>query len=270
LEEFHKRSAKRKRKQQHMFGRYSLEERKKIKEKSRARRNDPQRNRKRRRDWSDDEDEEAFEKIRTGGDRVLGRDAGEARRAPGVEVVPGAETEAVGVPGLVLSVRRTGALVRVAQRELMARVPRGLRLAVGDDVRVAGFEKELPYVSALAPRRTELVRPDPGNASKALLLAANVDLAILVLSVVTPPLRPRLIDRFLVALSRGGVEPVLCVNKLDLLDRLEGHEARVALERELLPYRELGLPIALTSAESGELPRARYEAYRRILDSLKG
>lgn len=252
MEEFHKRSAKRKRKQQHMFGRYSLEERKKIKEKSRARHNDPQRNRKRRRDWSD---EEAFEKIRTGSDRVLGRDAGTPRRAPGVEVVPGAETEVVGVPGLVLSVRRTGALVRVAQREFLARVPRGLRLAVGDDVRVAGFEKELPYVSAALPRRTELVRPDPGNASKALLLAANVDLAILVLSVVSPPLRPRLIDRFLVALSRGGVEPLLCVNKLDLLDRLgrlEGHEARVAVERELLPYRELGLPIALTSAQSGE------------------
>lgn len=254
MEEFHKRSSKRKRNQkklQHLFGRHTLEEQRQIKEKSKARRGDWTRTRKRQRDRDEEDDDGAgFEKIQTGRDRVLGRDAGPNRRASGVTIAVGADAQAVGVPALVVAVHKTGVIVRLAdRREVLARVPRALRLVVGDEVRVGGFELDLPHVTALTPRRSELGRPDPGNANERLLLAANVDLAVLVLSVVTPPLRPRLADRFLVALAESEVEPLLCVNKLDLFER---QEQRVDLERELRPYRELGLSVFPTSAATGE------------------
>src|SRR5688572_31277766 len=47
------------------------------------------------------------------------------------------------------------------------------------------------------------------------LIAANVDVVVHVVSLKSPPLRPRLIDRFLIAIQRGGARPVICVNKVD-------------------------------------------------------
>ena len=50
------------------------------------------------------------------------------------------------------------------------------------------------------------------------LIAANIDVVVHVVSVKAPPLRVRLIDRYLIAIQRGGAQPVVCVNKIDLLD----------------------------------------------------
>lgn len=121
-------------------------------------------------------------------------------------------------------------------------------IAVGDFVEL-DEEGEGARVIAVRARRSSLARPDPANADRERVLAANIDLAVVVLSVVSPPLRPALIDRFLVALDYGGVSPVLCVNKVDLL----GDESERDRVLEILaPYRELGIPCFLTSAESGE------------------
>jgi ribosome biogenesis GTPase len=111
-------------------------------------------------------------------------------------------------------------------------------VAVGDRVEV-----ENGRVVAVAPRRTRLSRPDPLNPHRERVIAANVDVVIHVVSVKTPPFRPRLIDRFLVAIGRGGAQPVICVNKIDLLT-------------EPLPsldvYRDLGVPVIRCSTVTGE------------------
>jgi ribosome biogenesis GTPase len=120
-------------------------------------------------------------------------------------------------------------------------------VAVGDRVELAEWGDSLRAV-AVAPRSSSLARPDPGNAGRERVLAANVDLAVVVLSVVSPPLRPALIDRFLVALEYGGVAPALCVNKADLLDSEERKRVRTVLD----PYRALEIPSLVVSAEQGE------------------
>jgi len=63
-----------------------------------------------------------------------------------------------------------------------------------------------------------------------------------------PPLRPRLIDRFLIAIQRGGARPVICVNKIDLLEPPE----REAELRRLDVYRDLGVPVVGCSTRTGE------------------
>lgn len=102
-------------------------------------------------------------------------------------------------------------------------------------------------VSSIAPRRTMLSRPDPAIPGKALVFAANVDRVVVVTSVVAPPLHPRIIDRFLVAIAHGGAEAMIVVNKVDLLDDSPDREAELALLR---PYRSLGIPLVLVSAAS--------------------
>jgi ribosome biogenesis GTPase len=118
-------------------------------------------------------------------------------------------------------------------------------LAVGDRV-VTEESDGVTRLSAVLPRRTVLSRPDPLNPRMQRLIAANIDVVVNVVSVKAPPLRPRLIDRFLIAIERGGARAAICVNKIDLLD---------GDERELAPldvYRELGVPVVGVSTKSGE------------------
>jgi ribosome biogenesis GTPase / thiamine phosphate phosphatase len=120
-------------------------------------------------------------------------------------------------------------------------------LAVGDRV-IASEESGQWRVVAVLPRRTVLARPDPLHAHLQRIIAANVDVVIHVVSVKAPPLRPRLIDRYLIAIQRGGAQPVICVNKVDLLDA----EEREQEIEKLAPYLELGVPVIGCSTKTGE------------------
>jgi ribosome biogenesis GTPase / thiamine phosphate phosphatase len=131
-------------------------------------------------------------------------------------------------------------------------------LAVGDRVLVAERGGAVRTVTEVLPRRTRLSRPDPANPHLERVIVANVDAVVVVVSVRSPPLRPRLVDRYLVAIGRGGAEPVLCVNKLDLLAEEEHKEE---LDR-LRPYEDLGVPVLPCSAATG----AGLDELRRALD----
>jgi len=89
------------------------------------------------------------------------------------------------------------------------------------------------------------------------VLAANVDNMCIVASLVDPPLRPALIDRFLVAASVGNLDPTIVINKIDLAT-----DEEIAAARELLaPYMILGYPITFVSA----LKRKNIDAIRGFL-----
>ena len=120
-------------------------------------------------------------------------------------------------------------------------------LAVGDRAIVAE-ESGAWRLERVLPRRTVLARPDPINPHRQRLIAANIDNVVHVVSVKAPPLRLRLIDRFLIAIQRGGARPVICVNKIDLLDPSDRTTELAPLEA----YRDLGAPIVLCSTQTGE------------------
>ena len=120
-------------------------------------------------------------------------------------------------------------------------------LAVGDRVTLTR-ERGVDRIAVILPRRSVLARPDPHRRHVQRLIAANVDVVIHVVSVKAPPLRPRLIDRYLIAIQRGGATPVICVNKIDLLD----DATREAELRKLDVYRDLGVTVAACSTRTGE------------------
>lgn len=154
---------------------------------------------------------------------------------------------------IVISVSSGRCRVFQEGQELDCMVPKELApmqrsaLAVGDRVRVSE-ESGVWKVESVLPRRTVLARPDPLHRHMQRLIAANVDVVIHVVSVKAPPLRPRLIDRFLIAIQRGGAQPVICVNKIDLLGAAERDE-EIA---KLAPYLDLGVPVIGCSTKSGE------------------
>jgi ribosome biogenesis GTPase len=121
-------------------------------------------------------------------------------------------------------------------------------LTVGDRVVVEPADGGNWRIRAVLPRHSVLARPDPLNPRLQRLIAANIDVVVCVVSLKAPPLRPRLIDRFLIAIQRGGARPVIAVNKIDLVPAEER-------ERELAPleaFAKLDVPIIGCSTKSGE------------------
>lgn len=149
--------------------------------------------------------------------------------------------------GLVIAVSRKGCTVRSpdGQERRLWFHNSVATAAVGDRM---GFDPALGADRALAcvrPRRSFLSRPDPFEPALERVIAANVDLGVLVVAPVDDGLRTGVIDRVLVAMQRGAVQAVLVVNKCDLL----GGEQ--AVQRAIAPYVELGVQVHLCSAVSG-------------------
>jgi len=189
----------------------------------------------RRGDWS--EDDETFEKIpKSAGSGAVTRQNHLDPDLPRATVV------AVHHGRVALD---TGEQARIAPH--LALDPT-LRLAVGDEVAVSSQSGQ-SRVEGIVERRSRLSRPDPGNPNHELVIAANVDVAVVVVSVSNPPLHVGLIDRCLVALDRGGVEPLICVNKVDLL---EGPVDREQLQQKMAVYRDLSIPVLLCSTATGD------------------
>jgi ribosome biogenesis GTPase len=134
-------------------------------------------------------------------------------------------------------------------------------LAPGDEVRVEPLGDDW-FVRGIGARRSQLSRLALERSRLTeQLIAANVDLLVVVASAAQPRFKPGLVDRYLIAGGVGGVSPMLCVNKMDLVDAEPDGVAQ---------YRELGLTVAMVSCETGQGLDALREALHDKLSVLVG
>lgn len=127
-------------------------------------------------------------------------------------------------------------------------------VAVGDQVVFRARPQGDPVLIEVAPRRSELSRPDPLNPRIRRVLAANVDLVVVVVSLVAPPLKPGLVDRVLLAIEQGGAGALVFVNKSDLLEAADPDVRGVeqaALARVRV-HQDHGVAVLVGSASTGE------------------
>lgn len=110
-------------------------------------------------------------------------------------------------------------------------------LAVGDCVR---FSEE-GVISHIEERYSFLARTDISE-KKEQLIAVNIDQAIISISVVNPPLKSALVDRYLIAAAKGNIHPIIVVNKIDLLDNAQ-EEDKERYREFVSCYEALGFPI---------------------------
>src|SRR4051794_10914628 len=208
------------------------------------------------REYADaDEEGPSFEKLSRGSadsldDWVL-RLISEAPELPAVHAE--ADENASLCDGLISAVVAGGCTVIAGERQIECLlrpeivISQQSDLAVGDRVRFSERSDGEAVVEEVLPRKTRLSRPDPFYRHVERVIAANIDAVVIVAAVKAPPLHPRLIDRYLIAIERGGAEPIICVNKIDLLAPDEA-----AAEREkLCPYEELGIRVLACSAGEG-------------------
>ncbi len=117
----------------------------------------------------------------------------------------------------------------------------GDRVVIGDRVRVEGSADRGYTIEEVLPRTFELIRRGPGGR-RPKLLAANLDRLAVVVSAVSPDVRPELVDRLLAVSESSGIPTVLVINKLDLPGASEVAGPLAAT------YRGIGYDVILTSA----------------------
>ncbi len=147
----------------------------------------------------------------------------------------------------------TGDRVWIRSAPGAAEEPSGMESGSGSGSGAAPVPDPLPLPdSSLSPLREgmiERVEPRHGLLTRASrgrehVLVANVDQVVFVVSLVEPELKPHLIDRYLASAAQGGIQPILCLNKADLVDPAR-YQPLVGL------YSQLGVPTLLTSATTG-------------------
>ena len=124
---------------------------------------------------------------------------------------------------------------------------RGIRstnpVAVGDHVEVADG-----FITEIKDRKNYIIRKSPNLSKQSHIIAANVDQAVLVVTVNYPQTSTTFIDRFLASAEAYRVPVILLFNKTDLLDADERHYQELMINL----YETVGYQCLQVSAQTGE------------------
>jgi ribosome biogenesis GTPase len=170
------------------------------------------------------------------------------------------------VQGLVSRVRdESGQVHLCATRRVLKTLSTDQRhvVAAGDVVWWRPEGEGEGIIERVEPRRSVLCRTSRGKQH---VIVANVDQIVIVTSAAEPRIKPNLIDRMLVTAERVGIRPLVCVNKVDLVDAAT-----------LMPlvgvYSQLGYEVLMVSATTGQnvdLLRQRIIGYDSVLTGQSG
>lgn len=156
-------------------------------------------------------------------------------------------------------VRNTGSLYEVKTDEgqlVPCRVKgnfrlRGIRstnpVAVGDRVVLTDSGVDVAYIVEIEERRNYIIRKASNLSKQSHILAANLDQAVLMVTLVRPETTTTFIDRFLASAEAYRVPVILAFNKMDDLtdEEREQTEALISL------YQSIGYNCYLLSAAEG-------------------
>lgn len=125
-------------------------------------------------------------------------------------------------------------------------------ITVGDKVY---FEKGNGFTGSIhevEERKSFLSRADHQLKRSEQLIAANIDLVLITSSAALPDLKPALIDRYIIAAQIGQMEPVIVINKIDLLKDKRHAKEKVIFEHMVETYRHLGFKVLPVSCVTDE------------------
>lgn len=124
-------------------------------------------------------------------------------------------------------------------------------VAVGDIVTfcMPDSDDTPAYITAIRPRRNYIIRRASNLSKESHIIAANIDLALLVVTLAEPVTSTTFIDRFLATARAYDVEAVLAINKADILT---GDDDREYLDAVTYLYRSIGYKVIVVSARTGE------------------
>lgn len=122
-------------------------------------------------------------------------------------------------------------------------------VAVGDHVAVTSNNDGVAYITAIEPRRNYIIRRASNLSKESHILAANIDIAALVVTLAHPATSTTFIDRFLATAEAYRVKAMLVFNKIDLLD---DDEYRELLDAVTYLYSSIGYECVEICARTGD------------------
>jgi ribosome biogenesis GTPase len=198
------------------------------------------------------------------GERISGKGDLSRRRTVVASEVVGDESagamirlevdESVCRPGRVLTVMglvsiveaEDGRIYRCAVRRILKTLSTDQRhvVAAGDRVQfrtVPSTDGDDGIIERIEPRHACIAREVKARQH---VIVANVDQALIIGSAAEPQLKPNLIDRLMIAAEKSHIRPVICINKIDLVD-----------PADFVPlvgvYSRMGYRVLLLSAMTG-------------------
>lgn len=132
-------------------------------------------------------------------------------------------------------------------------------VAVGDEVTIVLAEGDKGAIESIEERRSKLSRMAAGPEPLEQIIVANADQIVLVSSAKMPDLKIHLIDRFLVIAEASNIEPIICINKMDLLNESEKTE----IKQKMQIYEELNYKVFYISA-------LKREGIEPLIETMKG
>ena len=139
-------------------------------------------------------------------------------------------------------------------------------VAVGDHVKFDVRSDGTAYIVEILERKNYIVRKASNLSKQSHILAANLDLCFLVVTINHPATATTFIDRFLAAAEAYRVPTVLVFNKTDLYNEAEREE----LEYLTALYESIGYSCMRTSASDGSGIEQLREAMRGKVSLLAG
>lgn len=126
-------------------------------------------------------------------------------------------------------------------------------VAVGDWVGFEPIGDQEGAVAFVEPRKSILSRADNLSRNRQQIIATNVDQVLITVSVVVPPLKPALIDRYIIAAKQGGMDPIVVINKIDLLetDDMMAEVDAIVLDEVVSTLKDLEIPVVEVSVDQG-------------------
>jgi ribosome biogenesis GTPase len=121
-------------------------------------------------------------------------------------------------------------------------------VAVGDRVTIVTNQEGTAFITEIDDRRNYIIRKSQNLSKQSHIIAANVDQALLVVTVNRPLTSTTFIDRFLASAEAYRVPVVLIFNKTDLLDADEARYQNGLIHL----YETVGYECRAISAETGE------------------
>ncbi len=129
--------------------------------------------------------------------------------------------------GRVLSIMSQGMLVDSGDKLFTCALKGALKkdqglqknlVTVGDFVLFEEMNHQEGLIAYVEERYSVLSRADNLLRRKEQLIAANIDQVLITISLVHPPLKTFIVDRYIIAAEKGGMKPIIVVNKIDLLE----------------------------------------------------
>lgn len=114
-------------------------------------------------------------------------------------------------------------------------------VAAGDRVMFRPERNNEGIIERIEPRHGVVCRTSRGRQH---VLVANVDQLLIISSAAEPTIKPHLIDRFLVTAEKWRISPVICINKIDLINPAD-------LQPLVGVYAQMGYHVILMSVQTG-------------------